>query len=404
MYTLLFLAWGTILILIAIMDLLKGRALANVAAIGCMGLIGVALAFGVWTFMGKFQEKQIPETTKAEQSATGLSPADSTRLAHPLLDSRTRSIALMNRMAIQLLIALGVWFVVVLLVSLAGSVFLHDKTYALSAGLLRFGRLFMPCILIVLAADLILWLAHFRWVGDEPGPEWFSRVAAIGFAALPVIVGLLGTTSLFNQRDPWEYLPGGPPFALRKFAARYPKLHIETVGALGGDVVAVTYGSSPRVIFSESDLRESELIWEKSNDADEPVQLGGPPPYPNSRCLARIQLRKPDYDAMSDEDWDRDVAVPDLRTVRYVYSVGWEYTSKVKEHFLNWARSVGPEPNVYGYQQYWMEVTAGGRKWTIQIQGQKNTVDDVYVEYTERRRFDLSARRGAGEPGGGQMG
>jgi hypothetical protein len=72
-----------------------------------------------------------------------------------------------------------------------------------------------------------------------------------------------------------------------------------------------------------------------------------------------------------------------MRTVRYVYSVGWEYTSKVKEHFLNWAKSVGPEPNVYGY--YWMEVTAGGKNWTIDMRARKKTVNDVYVEYTERR-------------------
>lgn len=386
-FTLFFLAWGAALILVAIVNLMKGKPLPDVAAFGCMGLIGIALAVGVWTFLGKFQEERPPTMTAREQSKAP-PPAASTQLSPTLLESResrARSAALINRMATQLLTALGVWLVVVVLVSLAGSVVLHDRTYALATGLLRFARLFWPCLLIVLATDLILWLAHFHWVGDEPGPGWFSKVAAVGFAALPVIVGVLGVTSLFNRRDPWEYLPGGPPFALRGFAAKHPKLYIETVGALGGDVVAVTCGSSPRVIYSEWDLRESELIWEKCTEADEPERFGGPPPFPNSRCLARIQVRKPDYDAVSDEDLDQGVAVPDMRTVRYVYSAGWAYTSKVTEHFLNWAKSVGPEPNVYGYLRYWMEVTSGGRKWTIQVRGRKNTVDDVYVEYTERR-------------------
>jgi hypothetical protein len=387
-YILFFLAWGAILILIAIMDLVKGKALPDVAAIGCMGLIGIALAVGVWTFLGKSQQERPPSAIAGEQSEASAPPDASTQSSHILLEpreSRARSTALINRMGTQLLTALGVWLVVVLLVSLAGSILLHDRTYALTTGLIRFGRLFRPCLLIVLAADLVLWLAHFRWAGDVPGPGWLSKVAAIGFAALPVIVGVMGVTSLFNRRDPWEYLPGGPPFALREFAAKHPKLYIETVGALGGDVVAVTCGSSLRVIYSEGDLRESELIWEKCDDADEPEQLGGPPPFPNSRCLARIQVRKPDYDAVSDEELDRGVAVPDMRTVRYVYSVGWDYTSKVTVHFRNWAKSVGPEPNLYGYLRYWMEVNAGGRKWTIQIRGRKNTVDDVYVEYTEQQ-------------------
>ncbi len=387
MYILFFLAWGAILILIAIVDLVKGKALHDVAAIGCMGLIGIALAVGVWTFLGKFQEGRPPTTTAGEQPKVAAPPAASTRFSLNLFESResrARSAVLINRMGTQLMTALGVWLVVVLLVSLAGSVLLQDRTYALTTGLLRFGRMFRPCLFIVLAADLVLWLAHFGWVGDEPGPGFFSKVVAIGFAALPVIVGVLGITSLFNRRDPWEYLPGGPPFALREFAAKHPKLYVETVGALGGDMVAVTRGSSPRVIFAESDLRESELTWEKCDDADEPARLGGPPPFPNSRCLARIQVRKPDYDAVPDEDLDRGVAVPDMRTVTYVYSVGWAYTSKVTEHFLNWAKSVGPEPNVYGYIQYWMEVNTAGRKWTIQVRGRKKIVDDVYVEYAER--------------------
>jgi hypothetical protein len=58
MYPLFFLAWGAILILIAIVNLIKGKALPDVAAIGCMGLIGIALAVGVWTFLGKLQQER----------------------------------------------------------------------------------------------------------------------------------------------------------------------------------------------------------------------------------------------------------------------------------------------------------------------------------------------------------
>lgn len=367
------------LILMALVKLVRGKALSEVAALGCMGLIGIALAIAVWSFLGwrqgVIERERPPAAASVEQSR----PAS-------LLDSRqftATSNALVWRMAAQLLTALGVWLVVVVVISLAGAVFLRDTRYALNTGLLRFGILFWKSFLSVLAADVVLWLAHFHWVGDEPGPGSFSKVAAIVFGALPVLVGFLGLTSLFRHRDPWEYLPGGPPFELREFAAKHPQLRIETVGALGGDVVAVTCGSSPlRVIYSERDLRQSELIWEKFSDAGEPARLGGPPPFPSSRCLARIQIRRPDWEALSDEELDRDVDPPDMRTVRYVYHADSARISEVTQHFLDWAKKVGPEPNLYGY---WMEVTAGGKTWTIEIRGVKHIVDDVYVEYSDRR-------------------
>jgi hypothetical protein len=374
LYTLLFLAWGSVLILMAVVKLARGKALPDVAALGCMGLIGIALSVAVWTFMGRMEKERLQATATVEQAETAAPAAPA-----------ERSGTLARRMAGQLGIALAVWFAVVVLISLAGGIVLRDMRYAGTIGLLRFGTLFWKSFLIVLAADVILWLAAFHWVNDEPGPGWFSKIAAIIFAALPVIVGVLGITSLFRDRDPWEYLPGGPPFALREFAAKHPQLHVETVGALGGDVVWIACGSLwPRVVYSEGELREADLTWEKCSDADTPERLGGPPPFPNSRCLARIETRRPDYDAVTDEELDQGVVPPDIRTVRYVYSAGWVYTSEVTKHFLNWAKSVGPEPNVYGYLRYWMEVTANGKTWTIQIRGLKRTVDDVYIEYTDR--------------------
>jgi hypothetical protein len=132
------------------------------------------------------------------------------------------------------------------------------------------------------------------------------------------------------------------------------------------------------------DLRGAELAWEKSSDATEPQRLGGPPPFPGSRCLARIRIRKPDYDAVTDENLDRGVVPPDIHNVRYVYSAGWEYTTKVTDHFEKWARSAGSDAHVYGYRRYFIEVTAADKAWTIQVRGRKRTVDDVYVEYTDK--------------------
>lgn len=296
------------------------------------------------------------------------------------------STSLLRQMAGHLLTALGVWLGVVLLTSLAGVVVLQGGRYAQTTGLVRFGELFWKCLVLFLAAEALL-LVALRWSGTDPGFGSISKVLAIAFAAVPVIVGGLGVTSLVKGRDPWEYLPGGPPFALREFAAKHPSLRIETVGALGGTTVNVTCGPSPlRVVFDESELREAELTWEKCADGAEPAKLGGPPPFPNSRCLARIDFRRPDWDALSEEELDRDVAPPVRRTVRYVYSVGWEVTGRVTAHFVAWAKTLGLDPNVYGYQRYWIEVPNAGKTWTIQIRGRKRYVDDVYVEYADTPR------------------
>lgn len=371
-FTLFLLAWGGVLLVMALVKLAQGKAFSDVAAIGCMGLLGIGLAAWAWSFMGRLQREAKEERPPA---VAVVKP--------PKVVPVEGSIALVRQMAAHLLTALAVWLWVVVLASLAGVVFLRDTTYAFTTGLLRFGSLFWKCFLIALGVELILWLAHFGWVNDEPGPAWFSKVVAFAFGALPVVVGVLGAISLANHEDPWSALPGGPPFGLREFASRHPQLHIETVGVLGGREVAVTRGSSPRVIYSEWDLLGTKLSWEKCTDAGEPEGLGGPPPFPHSRCLARIQIRKPDYDAVSEEDLDRGVAPPEIRNVRYVYSAGWAYTTEVTQHFLNWAKSLGQDPNLYGYRRYWMEVTAGGKKWTIWIRGVKRTVEDVYVEYTE---------------------
>jgi len=373
-YTLLFLAWGSVFILIGLVRLMRGKAISDAAAFVSMGLIGIILAAVVWTVTGRMAKERLQTGPAVEQTIE----------AYPAAAAEQPR-ALARRMAGQVAIALAVWAAVVVLVSLTGGILLSDMQYAGTTGLLRFGALFWKSFAILAAADVILWLTGFYWVHDEPGPAWFSRVAAIVFATLPVIVGVLGATSLFRQRDPWEYLPGGPPFALREFAAKHPRLRVETVGGLGGDVVAVTCGGPwPRVIYSEGNLRDSVLIWEKCADAAEPARLGGPPPFPNSRCLARIETRRPDDDAVTDEDLARGVVPPEICTVRYVYSAGWVETSEVTRHFLNWAKSVGPEPTVYGYIRYWLEQTVNGKKWTIQIRGVKRLVDDVYIEYTSR--------------------
>jgi hypothetical protein len=291
--------------------------------------------------------------------------------------------ALLRQMTGHTLASLGVWLAVFALISLSGAVVLQGGKYAQTTGLARFAQLFWKCLPVFLAAEGLMLIA-LRWSGQDPGFGKFSKAFAIVFTAVPVVIGGLGVASLVKGRDPWEYLPGGPPFALREFAAKHPSLYIETVGALGGTTVNVTHGSSPlRVVFDESELREAALTWDACSDASEPQRLGGPPPFPNSRCLARIEFRHPDWDTLSEEDLDRDVAPPIVHTVRYVYSVGWEVTGKVTDHFVRWAKSVGAEPNVYGYLLYWLEVPNAGKTWTIQIRGKKRLVDDVYVEYKE---------------------
>ena len=288
--------------------------------------------------------------------------------------------ALVRQMAGQLLTALGLWVGVVVLVSVTGVVRLQDTRYAYTTGLQRFAGVFWKWLLVVLVAELALSMVPRARFGDALGPERISRVLSIALGGVGAFFGLLSVIALLNGRDPWEYLPGGPPFALRDFARTHPQFRVETLG-FGGTTVAVTYQGT-RVIFDETELSESETIWEECGDASEPARLGGPPRYPGAKCLARIQIRRPDYLSMSDEDLDNDRPPPELWTVKYVYSVGWEWTSKVREFYLDWAKRIGPVPNVYGY---WMEVEAGGKKWRIIMRERQKqrTVNDVYLEYTE---------------------
>ena len=76
--------------------------------------------------------------------------------------------ALVKQMAVHLLAALCVCLGVVVLASAAGIVRLQDLNYALTAGLLRFGRLFWPCLVVVLAGDLlVLWGFQRGWAADR---------------------------------------------------------------------------------------------------------------------------------------------------------------------------------------------------------------------------------------------
>jgi hypothetical protein len=143
------------------------------------------------------------------------------------------------------------------------------------------------------------------------------------------------------------------------------------------------------VIFDESELREADVKWEEGCDRAEPERLGGPPPYPGGKCLARIQIRAPDYLAAAneedDENDDKYVPLPEAWTTKCVYSVGRESTSRVREYYLAWAKRIGQDPNVnYGDRTLWMKVMAGRRTRVIRIRGMKDrTVRDVYLEYKE---------------------
>jgi hypothetical protein len=286
------------------------------------------------------------------------------------------AVAPARQIAGQLVTALGVWVGVVVLLSVAGMIRLSDTRYALTTGLDRFATLFWKCLLPVLALDLVLCLVPRSKFGDALPPEWISRTLAIVFGGLGVFFGALGASSLASGGNPWEYLPGGPPFGLREFAQKHPHLRVKTLG-FGGTVVAVTNGTT-RVIFDESELWGAEVIWEKCADASEPERLGGPPPYPGGRCLARIQIRKPDYRSLSDdEDANEDVPLPELWTTKYAYSVPREYPSAIRKYYLDWAKRLGIDPRV------WTEVEAGGRTWLITIRGIGRTIDDVYLEYSE---------------------
>jgi hypothetical protein len=94
----------------------------------------------------------------------------------------------------------------------------------------RFAIVFWHCLLFVLVLDLVLYLLPFSPLGGAPLYAMISRMLAIAFAGAPVFFAVLGAISLANQGNLWGYLPGGPPFALREFARKYPHLRAETLG------------------------------------------------------------------------------------------------------------------------------------------------------------------------------
>jgi hypothetical protein len=204
-----------------------------------------------------------------------------------------------------------------------------------------------------------------------------------------VIFAVLGAISLANRGNPWQYLPGGPPFALREFARKHPHLRIETLG-FGGTAVTVTKGTTG-VAFAEWELSDAEMKWTEGCDRGEPERLGGPPPYPGAKCLARLEIRAPDYSAAANDEGDLDdenddnyVPPPESCTTKYVYSVGWVSTSKVLEFYRAWAKRLDQAPNIYSTRSPSMEVLAGGRTWLVSILGTKGgTVHDVFLESKE---------------------
>lgn len=308
------------------------------------------------------------------------SPKIGYHVSVPPLDG---SSALARLIAVHLLRALGVWLGVVVLASLAGIVRLADIRYAPTTGLLRFGMLFWRWLAAVLVGEALVLLAFQRgWLGDASSAAC-SRVLTTGFGIAAVFFGVLSAIALLNSSDPWEYLPGGPPFNLRDFAAKHPHLRIQTLG-FGGSTVEVRNGSSPRVILSEWELRDAVLSWEESTDAAEQVRLGGPPPFPGSKCYARLRINRKNYLAMSDEEMDKDFDPPEVRTVMFVYSPGSVvYGHEVARHFLEWVRRVGPDPTAYGDYSRSMEVKAGGKTWSILILGARRSVHEIHVAQSE---------------------
>jgi hypothetical protein len=292
--------------------------------------------------------------------------------------------AIAKQSGVYLLKALLVWLGVFLLIALMSLFRFGEMTYPFSIGLARFVKVLLPCLLGFLAVALIL--TAFR-IAAAPGElaaaiQWSVKTGAILLAVAAVIVGLIAAVATFESHDPWRYLPGGPPFGLREFARQHPDLRVTD----WGDGVALEDRESNRVLLSARSLREAALSWEKCADASEPAKLGGPLPLPGSKPLLRIRITRPDYDALSEDEADRDVVPPQLRRVIYVYSLGWVETNKVRQHFVNWARGVGSEADFYGYISYSLDVEAGGRKWTIRVLGkQKRGAYGIEVEYTERR-------------------
>ncbi|MCX6636625.1 MAG: hypothetical protein NT090_16310, partial [Acidobacteria bacterium] len=292
-------------------------------------------------------------------------------------------IAIAKQSGVYLLKALLVWLGVFFLIALMSFFRFWETMYPFTIGLARFVKVLWPCLLAFVVVVLIL--TAFRSDGVlavlAASIQWSAKTAAILLAVAAVIVGLIAAVATFESQDPWRYLPGGPPFGMREFARQHPDLRVTDWGSFG---VAVEDRESNRVIFSVWDLREAALSWEKWADASEPARLGGPPPFPGSKSLLRIRITRPDYDALSDEEADRDAVPPQLHRTIYVYSIGWIGADKVEEHFRGWIKSAGLEGNYSHYQTNLMEVEVSGGKWSISVVGQRKQPKDIYVEYTER--------------------
>jgi hypothetical protein len=311
---------------------------------------------------------------------------------------------LLRRMGAHFVKALWVWAGVVGLATVAGMVplppvykiltGLPDTRYALHTGLLRFGTLFWRCLLVLLVLELLIFVsAHF---GLEPSlGAYYSRNLAIAFAGVALLFGVVSAVCMFKRQDPWKYLPGGPPFALREFARQHPQLHLRTEGLLGGTGVWVTNGPSSSVYFDESELETAVLSWGKCTDPAEVVRLGGPPPVPGTQCLARIQIlreQRPSlYSAATDEgeeekgeeeNTNEDVPLPKERVIRYIYRGGRPTYSQMKEHFEAWAKGVGVETRIYGDT---ISFTSGGKAWIITNQGRIHGpwLDEISVQCAE---------------------
>ncbi len=379
-YVLVFLIflWGGVMLLMALYNLVRGR-FSEVPWLGAMGLIGILAGLWAWHFIKRHTPAPPPAAVSQPAPPAG-QPWAQPPARSPLAEDD--STALRDRMAGHLLRALAVWLGVVGLVTLGGMI--GDRHYALTTGLARFFAVFWRCLLVLLAVQIALLVFQRAIPLGAPRPEAISKVLATIFGLVPLFFGVLGAISLFHFRDPWEYLPGGPPFALREFARKHPDLRVETVG-LGGDTVFLE-SQGCRTYFYESELKEAALKWEASPDGFEPARLGGPPPFPGSNCLARLRWVWPDRDALSEEDLDRDVEPPQALTVRYVYKAGVERSQVIAEHFQNWAKGLGHDPPMYGYQGKTMEVTTGGNVWSIYIRHRRDFPDEIYIEYTAARK------------------
>ena len=294
-------------------------------------------------------------------------------------------IAIAKQSGVYLLKALLVWLGVFFLIALLSFFRFWEMTYPFTIGLARFAKVLWPCLLAFLAVALIL--TAFRSDGAlaelAAAIQWSVKTGAILLAVAAVIVGLIAAVATFESEDPWRYLPGGPPFGFKELARQHPDLRVTDWGSFG---VALEDRESNRLILSVWDLREAAFSWEKCADASAPAKLGGPPPLPGSRCLVQIRITKPDYDALSDEEADRDVVPPQLHRTIYVYSIGWIGADKVEEHFRGWIKSAGLEGNYSHYQTNNMEVEVSGGKWSISVVGQRKQPKDMYVEYTEHNK------------------